>query len=194
MIEDLTAGDFLAQYNTNVFGTIKVTRALLPHFRSRRHGTCVFVSSLSGWIGHAGCAAYASSKFAVEAFAESLQAETKDLGIRTLVIEPGRFRTKLLSRGNLQTKRSGIPEYAEFSRAQIEYLAGEDQRQPGDPVKLVEVVLDVVRGKGVAEGREVPFRLPLGGDCVDEVKGKCEEMLRVMEEWREVCRGTDVVE
>jgi NAD(P)-dependent dehydrogenase (short-subunit alcohol dehydrogenase family) len=58
--------DFLAQFDTNVFGTIKVTRALLPHFRQRRTGTMVFIGSLSGWIGHAGCSAYAGSKFALE--------------------------------------------------------------------------------------------------------------------------------
>lgn len=114
VIEDLTTADFLAQFETNVFGTIRVTRALLPHFCSRRSRTCVFLSSLSGWIGHPGCAPYASSKFAIEGFAESLQAETKNLGIKTLVIEPGRFRTSLLSTGNLRTKRSGSEVYAEF--------------------------------------------------------------------------------
>ena len=166
---------------------------MLPHFRSRKTGSVVFISSLSGWIGHPGCAPYAMSKFAIEAFAESLQAETAALGIKTLLVEPGRFRTNLLSASsNLRTKRSEIPEYAAFSQAQIEYLAGEDGKQPGDPVKLAHVLCDVVRGEGVAGGKEVPFRLPLGGDCVDEIRGKCEGTLRVMEEWGEVCRGTDI--
>lgn len=192
VIEDLTPADYLAQFTTNLFGTTSVTRALLPHFRAQRSGTCVFISSLSGWIGHAGCSPYASSKFALEGFAESLEAETRHLGIKTLLIEPGRFRTSLLSTGNLQTKRSEIDDYAAFSAGQIEYLASEDRRQPGDPAKLVNVVLDLVRGEGVAEGREVPFRLPLGGDCVDDIKAKCEGLLKVMGEWEEVCRGTDV--
>ena len=64
--EDLEYEDWLAQFDTNVFGTIKVTRALLPHFRQRQSGAMVFVSSLSGWIGHSGCSAYAGSKFALE--------------------------------------------------------------------------------------------------------------------------------
>jgi NAD(P)-dependent dehydrogenase (short-subunit alcohol dehydrogenase family) len=65
--------DFLAQFDTNVFGTIKVTKALLPHFRQRRAGTMVFIGSLSGWIGHPGVAAYAGSKFALEGESDSIQ-------------------------------------------------------------------------------------------------------------------------
>ena len=64
--EDLSADDFRAQFETNVFGTLKVTKALLPHFRQRKTGVNVFISSLSGWIGHDFCGAYAGSKFALE--------------------------------------------------------------------------------------------------------------------------------
>lgn len=64
--EDLEYEDWVQQFDTNLFGTIKVTKALLPHFRARRKGTMVFIGSLSGWIGHSGCGAYAGSKFALE--------------------------------------------------------------------------------------------------------------------------------
>lgn len=73
----------------------------------------------------------------------------------------------------------------------MEYLARESERQPGDPVKLSEIVVDLVRGEGVAKGREVPFRLPLGIDCYDEIKAKCEETLKLLEDWKDVIRGTD---
>jgi hypothetical protein len=86
---------------------------------------------------------------------------------------------------------SGIPEYAEMSKTLRTQLAGEDQNQPGDPVKLVGIILDLVRGEGVAEGREVPFRLPLGSDCYEDLKAKCEETLRLLEEWGPVIRSTD---
>ena len=93
----------------------------------------VFISSLSGWIGHPGCSAYAASKFALEGAVESLWKETKHLGIRTLLIEPGRFRTKLLSDQNMKAAASKVPEYVEASKAQLAGLAKEYQAEPGDP-------------------------------------------------------------
>ncbi|KAK0124111.1 hypothetical protein ONS95_009094 [Cadophora gregata] len=192
--EELRYEDFLAQFDTNVFGTIKATRAILPHFRQRHAGTVVFIGSLSGWVGHPGCGAYAGSKFALEGMVESLQQEVSPFGIRTLLMEPGRFRTQLLSSQNMKTVQSAISDYSQLSSARISGLEGEDRKQPGDPVKFVEYVLDLVRGEGVAEGREVPSRLPLGKDVFDDVKRKCEETLRLLEEWKEIIRGTDLVE
>jgi len=189
--EDLEYKDFFAQFDTNVFGTIKVTRALLPHFRQQRTGTMVFISSLSGWIGHPGCSAYAGSKFALEGMVEGLWRETSHLGIKTLMIEPGRFQTKLLSSGNIRTVSSAIPEYAEFSKTLLKGLSGEDRNQPGDPVKLVEITLDLVRQEGVAAGRGIPFRLPLGVDCYDDIKAKCEETLQMLKEWESTIRSTN---
>lgn len=168
-----------------------MTRAVLPHLRQRRTGTIVFIGSLSGWIGHAGCSAYAGSKFALEGIVEGLSRETAHLGIRTLLIEPGRFRTKLLSSDNMKAVKSAIPDYADFSEAQLNGLAKENRRQPGDPLKLVEIILDLVRREGVANGRDIPFRLPLGVDVYDDIKNKCEETLRMLEEWRDTIRSTD---
>jgi NAD(P)-dependent dehydrogenase (short-subunit alcohol dehydrogenase family) len=183
--------DWLAQFDTNVFGTIKVTKALLPHFRERRSGTIVNISSLSGWIGHPGIGPYAGSKFALEGISESLRDETSDFGIKTLLIEPGRFRTKLLSSGNMKPAPSKIPDYVEKSKVLIKGLEDSDMKQPGDAEKLCEIVLDLVRKEGVAKGREVPFRMPLGIDVFDDVKAKCEETLQLFEEWKDVIRSTD---
>lgn len=190
--EDLSYEDWFAQFDTNVFGTIKVTKALLPHFRERKTGTMIFISSLSGWVGHAGCSAYAGSKFALEGIVEGLHAETAHLGLRTLLIEPGRFRTNLLSSGSMKARLSDIPGYKERSRVLIEYLSREDQKQPGDPAKLVEIVVDLVRGEGVALGRDVPLRLPLGADCYADVREKCEKTLEVLDTWKAVANSTDM--
>jgi NAD(P)-dependent dehydrogenase (short-subunit alcohol dehydrogenase family) len=204
----------LAQFETNLFGPMKVTRAVLPYMRQRRSGTLVFIGSLSGWVGHKGITPYASSKHALEGkhpFAissifecaepflmtglsgavESLRLDVAPFGISTLLVEPGRFRTTLLSDQNLKATGSTIGDYAEAGTNLREGLAAEDRRQPGDPVKLVEIVLDVVRGEGVAQGREMPFRLPLGTDCYEEVRGKCQETLRLLEEWKAVGLSTD---
>ncbi|KAH8777082.1 hypothetical protein F5882DRAFT_330538 [Hyaloscypha sp. PMI_1271] len=191
IFEDLTSEDFLAQFETNVFGTIKVTQALLPQFRQRRAGTMVFIGSLSGWMGDPGISAYVGSKFALEGIVESLWRETSPLGIKTLLIEPGRFRTKLLSSGNMKTVSTEISEYKDFSKTLLKGLAEADQMQPGDPVKLVEMVLDLVRQEGIAEGKEIPFRLPLGSDCYNDVKAKCEETLELLKKWEPMIKSTD---
>ena len=125
---------------------------------------------------------------------ESLWRESTPLGIKTLLIEPGRFRTKLLSDSNRKTKASSITDYANLSLAKTTGLSEEDQQQPGDPVKLAEIILDLVRGEGIAEDRAVPFRLPLGVDCYDDIKAKCEETLGVLEAWKTVIRSTDYTE
>ncbi len=70
-------------------------------------------------------------------------------------------------------------------------LEGEDQKQPGDAEKGVRVIIDLVRQEGCAEGRDVPFRLPLGNDCYESVKEKCEETLALLESWKTVIQGTD---
>ncbi|KAI0116027.1 NAD(P)-binding protein [Hypoxylon sp. NC0597] len=189
--EDIEYDQLLAQFDTNVFGVFKVTRAVLPHLRGRRSGTMVFISSLSGWIGHPFVGPYAGSKFALEGLVESLGRETEALGIKTLLIEPGRFRTMLLSPKNLQAVPSKIPDYAEASKAHIDGLAKEDRAQPGDPQKAVKIIVDLVRKEGCAEGKEVPFRFPLGTDCYKEVKGKCEETLDLLWDWSHVINSTD---
>jgi hypothetical protein len=120
-----------------------------------------------------------------------LERETEHLGIKSLLIEPGRFRTKLLSTGNLNVVQSTIPEYMEASKGFIQGLAMEDQTQPGNTEKAVEIILDLVRNEGCAVGREVPFRLPLGTDCYESVKAKCEATLKLLEDWENVIKSTN---
>lgn len=207
-LEDLSIDELRAQFETNVFGVLKVTKAVLPHFRERRSGVNVFMSSLSGWVGHSFCGAYAGSKFALEGrysfwsamilisnlfsgLVESLWRETSPFGIQTLLIEPGRFRTKLLSHSNRKTKVSAVDDYTELSHSKTEGLESEDSNQPGDAIKLVEIIIDLVRKEGIAEDREVPFRLPLGIDVFDDIKAKCKCMLTLLKDWRDVIRSTD---
>jgi hypothetical protein len=97
----------------------------------------------------------------------------------------------LLSSRNMKAKETSIPDYSDFSKALLTGVAGEDRAQPGDPVKLVEIILDLVRQEGIAKDREVPFRLPLGIDCYDEMKAKLEETLKLLEDWKDVIRSTD---
>jgi len=125
---------------------------------------------------------------------EALNQEVAPFGIKTLLIEPGRFRTNLLSAGKMKVSSSGIPDYADFSKARLEGLAKEDQHQPGDPRKLVKIILDVVRQEGVASGKGVPLRLPLGNDVYTDMKAKCEETLKLLMDWEAVIQSTDYSE
>ncbi|KAF5675574.1 Zn(II)2Cys6 transcription factor [Fusarium denticulatum] len=192
--EDLSYNEFVSSFETNVFGPIKVTRAVLPHMRARKSGTMVFISSLSGWIGHQFTGAYAGSKFALEGkpgVVESLHNETKSLGLRTLLMEPGRFRTPLLSTGHLQPKHSQIPDYESASETHHNHLHSGDLKQPGNPERFVEIVLDLVRQEGCAQGRTIPFRLPVGKDAVEEIEAKARDVLETMQEWDSIITETD---
>lgn len=114
------------------------------------------------------------------------------MGIRTLLIEPGRFRTNFLSpanmKGQTQSKESA---YSVMLDEKKEGLAREDQAQPGDPEKLVRMMVDIVKGEGIAHGRRVPMRIPIGPDCFADVKRRCEETLGTLEEWEDVMTSTN---
>ncbi|KAL5585627.1 hypothetical protein FOVSG1_015016 [Fusarium oxysporum f. sp. vasinfectum] len=189
--EDLSYDEFVSSFETNVFGPIKVTRAVLPHMRARKSGTMVFISSLSGWVGHQFTGAYAGSKFALEGVVESLHNETKPLGLRTLLMEPGRFRTPLLSTGHLRSKQSQIPDYESASETHHGHLHGGDLKQPGNPEKFVTIVLDLVRQEGCAQAKSIPFRLPVGKDAVEEIGAKARDVLGTMQEWDSIITETD---
>ncbi|KAK3345686.1 hypothetical protein B0H65DRAFT_494879 [Neurospora tetraspora] len=209
--EDLGYDGFVKQFETNVFGLLKVTNAVLPQMRERRSGTLVFMSSLSGWKGDEFCGAYAASKFAVEGMVEALHEEVKPLGIRTLLFEPGKLRTKLLSPGNVLGNVSQIDDYKEESARVLRAFANVDSKQRGDPAKAVRIIMDVVRNQTIhplteeeypvtfspwgsecdeGDGR-VKFRLPLGEDAYWTMKIKCEETLQMLSAWERVIASTD---
>ncbi|KAK7428000.1 hypothetical protein QQZ08_005431 [Neonectria magnoliae] len=190
--EDLSDQQFRDSFDTNVFGVLKVTKALLPHFRERRSATNVFISSISGWYGYEFNAGYSGTKFALEGMVESLSRETEPFGIRSLLIEPGRFRTELLSSSNLKMVQSTIKDYAQRSKEFDEMLASANGTQEGDPEKGVSIILDLVHREGVAKGKEMPIRLALGPDAYDLIKGKCQETLKILEDWKDVTCSTDL--
>ncbi|KAG8992316.1 hypothetical protein FRB94_011245 [Tulasnella sp. JGI-2019a] len=191
-IEEETPEATFRQYNTNVFGPLNVTRAFLPFMRPRRSGTIIFVGSQGGWTGMRGCGLYCGTKFAIRASAESLSHELGPLGLKVYCVEPGSFRTAVLSTGNREEFISNIPDYRHVMEGNQEQLLNDDGNQPGDPVKLSEVVVDLVRGEGVAKGRELPtVALPLGKDAWVLVNGVVGQMGKTLEEWKDVIESTD---
>src|SRR5206468_5342643 len=117
--EEITPEDFRAQLETNLFGPLNVTRAVLPVMRGQRSGLVVTMSSTAGLVGQAFCTAYAASKFALEGWMESLTPEVAPFGIRTLLVEPGFFRTELLTQESTSYAAPTIADYAERTRQTV---------------------------------------------------------------------------
>src|SRR5277367_674206 len=153
-VEDTPLADIRAQIETNLFGVIIMTKAVLPYFRERKAGHIIQVTSIAGRIGPAGRAPYAAAKFGVEGFSESLSKEIGPLGIKVTIIEPGGFRTDFA--GSSTELREGRPEYAATVGATARFQRDYDGRQPGDPAKAAAVLLQVV------SLTEPPLRLLLG--------------------------------
>src|SRR6202012_2377235 len=116
-VEESTDADVRRMYDTNVFGLLNVTRAVLPVMRAQRAGHGINMSSIGGYRGGAGFGPYSSTKFAVEGLTESLRAELKPLGIHAMVVEPGYFRTDFLDASSLKVAREGIADYDASSGA-----------------------------------------------------------------------------
>src|SRR5688500_2855672 len=133
--EEISPEDFRAQIETTLFGPLNVTRAVLPVMRAQRSGVVVTISSTAGLIGGEFTSAYAASKFALEGLMESLAPDVAPFGIRTIVVEPGFFRTDLLSPESTSYAESAIDDYAERTKQTVETWNGMNGRQGGDPAK-----------------------------------------------------------
>ena len=155
--EEISADDFRAQVETNLFGPLNVTRAVLPVMRAQRSGVVVTMSSSAGLIGQEFTSAYAASKFAVEGWMESLTPEVAPFGIRTMVVEPGFFRTDLLTPESTSYAEPSIEDYAERTRQTVAAWTGMNGLQGGDPAQARH---------GAGPARRLPGAAsPLGRRC-----------------------------
>ena len=141
--EEITPEDFRAQVETNLFGPLNVTRAVLPVMRAQRSGLVVTICSTAGLIGQEFCTAYAASKFALEGWMESLTPEVAPFGIRTMLVEPGFFRTDLLTPESTSYAEPSIDDYAERTRQTVTAWNGMNGLQGGDPAKLAAALVQL---------------------------------------------------
>ncbi len=182
-VEDTPLADFRAQIETNLFGVIIMTKAVLPYFRERASGHVIQISSIGGRVGPAGRAAYAAAKFGVEGFSESLSKEVGPLGIKVTIVEPGGFRTDFA--GSSTELREGRPEYDATVGATVRFQRNYDGRQPGDPVKAAAVLLHI------ASLSEPPLRLLLGSDAYSAAENHGLQILASDREWKDLSVSTD---
>src|SRR5215468_4107762 len=184
-VEEASAIEVERVFATNVFGLLNVTRAVLPYMRKRRSGHIINISSMSGYAAFSGWGVYGATKFAVEGISEALSIELAPLGIYATVVEPGAFRTDFLSAQSLNSTAMEIDDYADTVGERRASLAGRIGRQPGDPRRLAQAIVQL------AAARKPPTRLALGSDTVARIEEKHRDVERELDLWRSVSLSTD---
>src|ERR1700719_752215 len=182
-VEDTSLADFRAQIETNLFGVIIMTKAVLPYFRERGSGHIIQISSIGGRVGPTGRSAYAAAKFGVEGFSESLSKEVGPLGIKVTIVEPGGFRTHFA--GSSTELREGRPEYDATVGATVRFQRDYDGKQPGDPIKAAEALLHITSLS------EPPLRLLLGSDAYTAAENHALQILASDKAWKDLSISTD---
>jgi NAD(P)-dependent dehydrogenase (short-subunit alcohol dehydrogenase family) len=173
--EELTNVDIERQMTTNFYGVVNVLRAALPILRKQRSGHLINVSSTAGAAGFKHCTAYSASKFAVEGLTLSLAPEVEPFGIKLTIVEPGFFRTSLLSAKNVIYAKSSIADYAHEGSAESMW-SGYDGKQPNDPDKLGEALVKLSRMTAP------PRFFAAGPDALDVIRPVMEARLNDMRE------------
>jgi NAD(P)-dependent dehydrogenase (short-subunit alcohol dehydrogenase family) len=186
-IEEATEAEYMPVFETNVFGLIRLTRAVLPYLRAQKSGHIVNLSSIGGLIGSPGWGFYNASKFAVEGFSEALAAELKPLGIAVTIIEPGPFRTDFLGRSGVEAL-ARIPDYDPTAGKTREYFHDQAGKQPGDPAKAVQAILDVV------DAGKPPLHLLLGKLALTRFRTRLDVWKQDLDQWESLTIGADFPE
>ena len=178
--EELSPEEFRAQIETTLFGPVNVTRAVLPVMRAQRSGLVVTISSTAGIEGGEFLTAYAASKFGVEGWMESLTPEVAPFGIRTMLVEPGFFRTELLTPESTNYAESSIEDYTERTEQTVTAWKGMSGQQGGDPAKLADALVHL------AAQDEPPRRFAAGADAVATFEQRAKQLLDQANAYRDL--------
>ncbi|CAG9989101.1 unnamed protein product [Clonostachys byssicola] len=195
--EDVSDHDAERIFQTNVFGQLHITRAILPFFRQQGSGTITFTASNQLWGNLPYTTYYNMTKWANSSFAESLHKEVSSLGIRCVAFECGgvvtrmfepREKDKVAKQNKEDTSpiEAYVPGLTAVSQAVAEW-----GMPPGDPVKIAKAMADVVKGEGIAAGRTWSSRIALGSDSLRWWKIKRQQEAVVMDRWEDVTISTD---
>jgi NAD(P)-dependent dehydrogenase (short-subunit alcohol dehydrogenase family) len=169
--EELSPEQVRNQIETLLFGPMNVTRAVLPVMRKQRSGLVLTISSTAGIAGQMFCTAYAAAKFGIEGWMESLTPEIAPFGIRTMLVEPGFFRTELLTNDSTTYAEPSIDDYAEKTKEIVTAWKSMNGKQGGDPAKLADALVKL------AARKEPPTRFAAGADAVQTFEAKANALL-----------------
>jgi len=179
--EELTAEQFDRQLTTSLIGPMNVTRAVLPVMRKQRSGHIISISSAAGLVaGYDFVTAYAASKFGLEGWMESLQAEVAPFGINTTIVNPGFFRTELLTEQSTNYAEPSIADYDERRGPLVEYWKSQNGRQSGDPAKLARALITI------ANQNPPPRRFIAGADAIAGAEQKIADLKAQIEANRDL--------
>ncbi len=178
--EELSQEEMERQISTSLYGPMNVTRAVLPVMRKQRDGHIISVSSTAGLVGFEFGAAYAASKFGLEGWMESLQAEVNRFGIDTTIVNPGFFRTELLTKESTNFASRPVSDYDDIRAAQEEIWTGSNGKQPGDPAKLAKALITI------AAEEQPPLRFMAGADAVATAEAVANTLLEQTNAYREL--------
>jgi NAD(P)-dependent dehydrogenase (short-subunit alcohol dehydrogenase family) len=183
-VEEASDAEVARVHELNVFGLLRVTRAVLPHFRKRRSGHVVNLSSIGGLVGLPGFGIYNATKFAVEGLSEALATEVAPLGIGVTIVEPGPFRTDFLASSLVVTEKT-LADYADTAGKTRTGATERNGSQPGDPVRAAEAIIQAVTSE------HPPLHLLLGRFAYERATAKLEILRKEFEAWRDVTLGAD---
>jgi len=158
--EELTQEEIMRQLNTSLIGPMIVARAVLPIMRKQRSGHIISISSTAGLTSLEFCSAYSASKFGLEGFMQALQTEISPFGINTTIVNPGFFRTELLTEQSTKYADHPIADYSEKREQLMKFWKGANGQQSGDPAKLAQALITI------ANEEKPPLRFLAGADAV----------------------------
>ena len=185
-VEALSNEEFRKTIDVNLFGTVNVIRAVMPHFRKQRSGYIFNISSVAGYKGFGNSPSYAAGKFAVIGLSEALAEEVKEFGVKVTVVAPGFFRTSFLDKGAELISKNTIEEY--HVERLVDRLRAMNGKQPGDPEKLVAALIKL------SNEQNPPIHLLMGPDAYQIVMQKRAAEQHEFEAWKELTLSTDLDE
>jgi NAD(P)-dependent dehydrogenase (short-subunit alcohol dehydrogenase family) len=183
-LEECSTEEIRKQFDTNVFGVLFMTKAVLPIMRAQKQGHIINISSVAGLVAGAGSGMYNATKFAIEGFSESLAQDVANFGIKVTIIEPGPFRTDFAGQSVHIPKPH--PDYHESRALEIrEYLEKMNAHQPGDPIKAAKIMIQMT------EQKDPPLRLPLGNIALERIFKKFDNQLAEIKKYEALIRSAD---
>jgi NAD(P)-dependent dehydrogenase (short-subunit alcohol dehydrogenase family) len=178
--EELTPEQIERQLATSLFGPMNVTRAVLPIMREQRSGHLISISSTAGFTGFEFCSAYAASKFGLEGWTESLAPEVEPFGIHTTIVNPGFFRTELLTKESVTYAEPSLEDYADRTAQQLKWWEAQSGQQPGDPAKLARALV------AIANEEPPPRRFIAGADAIGLAEQKVAALQAQIDAYRDL--------
>ena len=178
--EELSPGQIDQQLQTSLYGPMNVTRAVLPVMRKQGSGHIISISSTAGLTSFDFCSAYSASKFGLEGWMQALQSEVLPFGINTTIVNPGFFRTELLTEESTNYADHPIEDYAERRKQQMQFWKGANGQQSGDPAKLAQALVKI------ASEKKPPLRFIAGADAINTAEQVVATLQQQLNAYREL--------